>query len=242
MLRSLAETREGVMLALSAIRANKFRSLMTIVGVMIGVGAVILVSTIMDGFEEYANSSIDKIGSNVMYVTRWDMGTDFDNLTDAQRRRKHITMNEAYAIQEMCSLVQAVSPEKRSFDNLAQYEEKKIRNPDDFRGVWPELAIVKNRDCEFGRFINENDMARNAMVTVIGPEVADALFYDRAEAIDKVIRVNGRKFTVIGVQEQIEDLFGISENDYILIPDTYLNISEFGEVSSKCRKVIFLSA
>ena len=72
-MRSLAETREGVILALQAIRGNKFRSFMTIVGVMIGVGAVILVSTIMDGFDEYANSSIDKIGTNVMYITRWEI-------------------------------------------------------------------------------------------------------------------------------------------------------------------------
>lgn len=218
--RSLAETREGVILALQAIRGNKFRSLMTIVGVMIGVGAVILVSTIMDGFEVYANSSIDKIGSNVMYVTRWDMATDFDNLTDAQRRRKHITMAEAYAIQDMCPLVKAVSPEKRAWNNVAKYGDKQIRTPDDFRGCWPELAVVKNRDCEYGRFIDGNDLARGAMVCVIGPEVADALFYERGEALDKEIRVNGHKFLVIGVQEYIEDLFGISENDYIFIPMT----------------------
>lgn len=218
--RSLAETREGVVLALQAIRGNKFRSLMTIVGVMIGVGAVILVSTIMDGFEVYANSSIDKIGTNVMYVTRWDFATDFDNLTDAQRRRKHITMDEAYAIQDMCPLVQAVSPEKRSWNNVAKYGDKQIRTPDDFRGCWPELAVVKNRVCDYGRFIDDNDLARSAMVCVIGPEVADALFYERAEAIDKEIRVNGHRFLVIGVQEFVEDLFNISENDYIFIPMT----------------------
>ena len=62
--RSIAEIQEGVRLALYAIRSNKFRSLMTIVGVMIGVGAVILVNTIMDGFNEYAEASIDQIGSN----------------------------------------------------------------------------------------------------------------------------------------------------------------------------------
>jgi len=65
-----AELFEGIILALNAVRDNKFRSIMTITGVMIGVGAVILVNTIMDGFVEYANSSVDKIGKNVMYVTK----------------------------------------------------------------------------------------------------------------------------------------------------------------------------
>jgi len=216
--RSLAELKEGMRLALLAVRANKFRSIMTIFGVMIGVAAVILVSTIMDGFNEYLLASIDKIGKNVMYIEKWGPGTDFDNLTEADRRRPDIRMKEAAAIEEYCDLVSAVSPEKRAFDNIAKYEDKKIRNPDDFRGCYPALAEVSARDCEYGRFIDDNDMRRSAMVCVIGPEVADALFPDRSDAIGKEIRVNGWKFEVIGVQEYIDDFFGISENDYIYIP------------------------
>ncbi len=218
--RSAAQTREGIKLALGALRANKFRSFMTIIGVMIGVGAVILVNTIMDGFTQYAESSIDRIGSNVMYITRWPPGTDFDNLTDQERRRKHITIDEAQAIRDMCPLVKAVSPQKRAFDNVAQYQDKKVRNPDDFRGCWPELAMVTDRDVAYGRFIDEYDMQRSAMVCVIGPEIADALFSEHAEAVGKQIRINGYKFEVIGVQERIDDLFGISENDFIYIPMT----------------------
>ena len=205
-------------LAIIAVRSNKFRSFMTILGVMIGVGAVILVNTIMDGFNEYTQSSIDKIGSNVMYINKWAPGTDFDNLTDAQRRRPNIRMTEAEAIQEMCPLIKAVSPEKRAYDNIAKYKDREIRNPDDFRGCWPTQPIVTDREVEFGRFIDENDMRRGAMVCVIGPEVADALFDDHGEAIGKEIRINGWKFTVIGVQERIDDFFGISENDFIYIP------------------------
>lgn len=219
-IRPLAEIQEGIRLALESIRSNKFRSLMTIIGVMIGVGAVILINTIMDGFTQYAESSIDKIGSNVMYITKWDEDTDFDNLTEVQRRRKNITMDEALAIQDMCPLIKAVSPEKKKWDNIAKYGDRQIRNPDDFRGCWPTLPGVLNRGVSHGRFIDENDMRRSAKVTVIGPEVADALFDNRAEAIGKEIRINGYKFTVIGVQEHIEDLFQISENDFIYIPMT----------------------
>jgi putative ABC transport system permease protein len=219
-MRPFAEVQEGIRLALDAVRSNKFRSLMTIIGVMIGVGAVILINTIMDGFNQYANSSIDKIGTNVMYIMKWDENTDFDNLTEEQRRRKNITMDEALAIQDMCPLVKAVSPEKKKWDNIAKYGDKQIRNPDDFRGCWPTLPVVLNRGVSHGRFIDENDLRRSAMVTVIGPEVSDALFDTRADAIGKEIRINGYKFTVIGVQEYIEDLFEISENDFIYIPMT----------------------
>ena len=193
---------------------------MTMVGVMIGVGAVIVVNTIMDGFNEYAYASIEQIGSNVMYVQKWDSNTDFDNLSDQERKRKNIRMEEALAIQEMCPLVKAVSPEKMTFNNIARYKDKYIRNPDDFRGCWPTQPVVTARDVSYGRFIDENDMRRKAMVTVIGPEVADALFMTQAEAIDKEITINGNRFRVIGVQEKIDDLFGISENDFIYIPMT----------------------
>jgi len=193
---------------------------MTIIGVMIGVGAVILVNTIMDGFNEYAETSIERIGSNVIYVTKWAPGTDFDNLTPEQRRRPNITMKEAYAIQDRCRLIKAVSPQKRAYNNIAKYENKSIRNPDDFRGCWPELADVTDRDVTYGRFIDHTDMSRKAMVCVIGPEVADALFDHHAEAVGKEIRINGWKFQVVGVQERVEDLFGISENDFIFIPMT----------------------
>jgi len=232
---SMAEVSEGVKLALYAIRSNKFRSIMTIIGVMIGVGAVILVNTIMDGFNAYAYSSIDKIGKNVMYISKWSEHDDFDNLTDEQRRRPDIRMLEAEAIQEMCPLVSAVSPEKRSFDNIAQYKDRQIRTPDDFRGVWPEWAEVTGREVSFGRFIDYNDMERGAMVCVIGPDVADALFDSRDEAVGKLIRINGYEFTVIGVHEFIEDLFGISENDFIHIP-----MSTFDRLYPNVERVMLL--
>jgi putative ABC transport system permease protein len=219
-LRKLAEVGEGMRLALESVRANKFRSFMTIIGVMIGVGAVILVNTIMDGFEQYARDSVDKIGKNVMYIQKWGPNTDFDNLSEEERRRKNITMDEAYAIQEMCPLVQAVSPEKKAYDNVARYKDREIRSPDDFRGCWPEQPIVTNRDMSYGRFIDYNDMRRGAHVCVIGPDISDALFDTREQAVGKDIRVNGYNFTVVGVQEEIKDLFNISENDFIYIPMT----------------------
>lgn len=218
--RPLAEIQEGIRQAIEAVRSNKFRSFMTILGVMIGVGAVILINTIMDGFHQYVDGSIDKIGKNVMYIVKWDPDTDFDNLTEEERRRKDITMREAAAISDMCPLVEAVSPEKFSYDNVAKYQNREYRNPDDFRGCFPEQAIVTDRDVSHGRFIDYNDLRRSAMVCVIGPDVADALFAARSDAIGKEITINGRKFTVIGVQEYIDDLFEISENDYIYIPMT----------------------
>lgn len=219
-LKSWPEMVEGMRLAMDAVRTNKFRSVMTIIGVMIGVGAVILVNTIMDGFTQYTYESIDKIGRNVMYITQWSGHEDWDNLTEEERRRKPITMDEALAIRDMCPLVGAIAPQKSARNNILKYEEKEIRTPDDFRGTWPEWVDVMAREITHGRSFDHQDMAREAMVIVIGPEIADALFASHDEAVGKDIRVNGYKFHVIGVMERIEDFFNISENDFAFIPMT----------------------
>ncbi|MFQ5606956.1 MAG: ABC transporter permease [Candidatus Zixiibacteriota bacterium] len=216
----IAQIYDSASMALGSLRAHKFRSFMTIVGVMIGVGAVILVNTILEGFKNYTEASIDKIGTNVIYVTKWASHADRERARETGETRKDFTFREVDAIIDGCDEVAAVAPNKRMFNNVVKYGEKRATNPDDFRGVWPEQATVTNRAVEFGRFIDESDLTRAAMVCVLGPEMADALFDERAEAIGKVVRVNSRKFTVIGVQEEIEDFFNISENDFIFIPLT----------------------
>ena len=225
--KTRAQITDSVILALTSLKTNKFRSAMTIVGVMIGVCSVIFINTILDGFTAYAEASIDKNGKNVIYVQKWEPHTDFDNLTDEQRKRRNMTMNEAIAIRESCDLIFAVSPEKKQFNNVIKYRSKRATNPDDYRGVWPEFAKVTNRGVEYGRFIDEGD--------VIGPEIADALFDDRSFAIGKIIRVNSRKFEVIGVHEEIEDLFNISENDFVLIP-----LTTFDKIYPEIRRVTIL--
>ncbi|HSG99770.1 MAG TPA: ABC transporter permease [candidate division Zixibacteria bacterium] len=216
----LVQMIESARMALGAIAAHKFRSSMTIIGVLIGVAAVILVNTILEGFKVYTETSIDKIGTNVIYVTRWASHQQREDARESGRTPPEFTMREVDAILDGCDLIQAVAPQKRYFNNVAKYGNKRATNPDDFRGVWPEQAIVTNRSVEFGRFIDQSDLFRRSMVCVLGPEMADALFETREDAVGKIITVNSHKFTVIGVQEEIDDLFGISENDFIFIPLT----------------------
>jgi len=244
---TFVEAREAAGLALQSVRAHKFRSSMTILGVMIGVCAVILINTIMDGFTSYVEASIDKIGFNVLYIAKYAEHTDWENMTDEERLRKNITMDEALAIQNSCDQVRAVSPQKIHFDNEAKYGAKIARNPDDTRGVWPEFTLVASRDVEYGRFIDDGDLERAGMVVVLGPEIADALFDTRAEAIDKEIRVNGHRFTVIGVLDEVEDLFNISENDYVLMPmsafdNLYPGVTEVELVASAKSRDVFALA
>ena len=104
------ELKEGILLALDSLRSNKFRSALTILGVLIGVWSVIAMTSLVNGLDGAVQDSIDKIGSNVLFVDRFLPNTDHHDMTEEERNRKWITTMEADAIIENCPAVAAVSP------------------------------------------------------------------------------------------------------------------------------------
>ncbi len=89
------ELKEGVLLALGSLSSNKFRSGLTILGVLIGVWSVIAMSSLIQGLDNAVQISIDDLGSNVLFVDRFPPNTDYDDLDDEERNRKYMTVMEA---------------------------------------------------------------------------------------------------------------------------------------------------
>ena len=124
------EFKDGILMALSAIRSNKLRAGLTILGVMVGVSSVIGMASIVDGLNGAMNEEIDSLGSNIIWVTKFAPNTDFDNLTDEERNRDPITEGEARVIQENCIYIDGVSPQNYYFQrggNEAKYKNRKYR-------------------------------------------------------------------------------------------------------------------
>ena len=223
------ELKEGVLLALDSLKSNKFRSALTILGVLIGVWSVIAMTSLVNGLDGAVQDSIDKIGSNVLFVDRFPPNTDYDDLTEDEQNRKWITTMEADAIVENCPAVSAVSPENHHWGqgrggNSVKYKGRKANRPA-LVGVRPTYQKVNNLSVSAGRFISDIDNKIKAMVCVIGSDVKEALFPNE-DPIDKQIRVNNYRFTVIGVREKLEAMLGDnSENNKIAIPlQTYAKI------------------
>lgn len=220
MLLTSTELINAIRMALDSVRANKFRSFLTILGVMVGVAAVIAITSLVNGLNNAAENEIDSMGSNVIVVRRFAPNTDFDDLSDEERRRPDMTIGEAMAIKENCPAVDGVAPGNYYFrpgGNEAKYKNRKFNNPN-LMGTWPDFAKVHDREMAQGRFINELDEQYRQMVCVIGSEIASTLF-PGGGAVGSEIRVNGDKFQVVGVVEEIKSNFGNDfENRRICIP------------------------
>ncbi|MCD6248942.1 MAG: ABC transporter permease [candidate division Zixibacteria bacterium] len=212
MLLSPTEIRDAILMALSSVMANKFRSFLTILGVMVGVGSVISMASVIDGLRLAADAEIDMMGNNVIIVDRFGPNVDYDKLSEDERNRPWPTEEEAKVILEKCPTVANVAPQNHwrfPGGNVLKYKNRKFSNPT-FNGTWPDLIEVRNTDMRKGRFFTQTDIQFRTSVCVIGIDIENVLFPNE-NSLGKRVRLNGKEFEVVGVYESAESNFG---NDY----------------------------
>ena len=217
---NLFEIKEAIALAFDAIRTNKMRSALTVLGVMIGVMSVIGMVSLITGLNNSMARQIESLGSNSIYVSKFKPGIRVGRLSAAERNRKDLTYEDAMAIKKLCSAIRAVSPEiyyeNPEGGNKASYKGNEALRPALF-GVTQDYQPANNLIMQQGRFFTEADNHFRRMVCVVGPDVADALF-PSLDPIEKEILVNDRRFLVVGVAEKRVAILGQSQDNYVLIP------------------------
>jgi len=220
MLLSMIEIKDAVAMALSSAWSNKFRSFLTILGVMVGVCSVIAMAAVIDGLNLATEQEIERLGSNIIMIERFGPGVDYHDLTEEERKRPELTEVEAAAILENCPTVDGVAPQNHHWElggNVAKYRNRKFNNPR-FNGTWPDLLSVRGIDLARGRFISQSDVQFRTNVCVIGAEIEEVLF-EGEEALGKELRLNGDAFEVVGIFERAKSNFGEDyENDLVSIP------------------------
>jgi putative ABC transport system permease protein len=209
MLLTTTEIKDSILMALTSLRANKLRAGLTILGVMIGVSSVIGMASIINGLNGAMDQEIDQMGSNVIWITKYDPNVNHENLSDEERNRRDITVGEAQAIAANCPHVDGVSPQNYYFrpgGNEVKYKNRKANQPM-IMGTWPDFSRVNNRMLTAGRFLTDADERFRSMVCVVGADIGETLF-EGDDPIGKLIRVNGDQFEVIGVFERVKSTFG----------------------------------
>lgn len=221
MFMTTVELRDAIIMALSSLRQNKLRSFLTILGVMIGVSSVIGLASVINGLNGAIEQEIEQFGSTtIIDIDRFPPDTDWDDLTEEERRRPFMEVGEAMAIKENCPSVDGVAPMNHYWapgGNVVKYGSKKATQVE-FIGTWPDYLKVKAKDMAEGRFISEVDLRQRGWVCVIGNSIATTLF-EHQSGVGRQVRLNGREFTVIGVFERVESNFGNErENNMVAIP------------------------
>jgi putative ABC transport system permease protein len=203
---------ESIRVAVGALTANKLRSILTMLGIIIGVGAVITLVSVGQGVEKMVTDSIQGIGSNLIFVIPSDPE---GSRTQSPRS---LTYADAQAIADPLNVPDAVAPESMGFLEVI------YRNKDTetyVSGVTPDYEEVRNFRPEFGRFISAEDVAGRSRVAVLGQTVLEDLFPEDAYPIGQVIKINQVPFKVIGVlEEKGGSGFGGDEDDIIFVPLT----------------------
>ncbi len=211
--RAFAAWTVNVSIAMTALRTNLMRSILTTLGVMIGVFSVILAVAIGAGAKESVVSSINSLGSNMAMVFPQPDKEDGPRSTFDRGR---LTQRDAVAVQRTVPGVLAIAPQLRSTIQIVVAG----RNASTTAvGITPDYSKVSNIVAETGRFITEADVRTAARVIVLGPSVANKLF-GSFNPIGQSVRVNRVPFTVIGILETKGSSFGQDNDDLTLVPIT----------------------
>ncbi|MBN2149480.1 MAG: ABC transporter permease [Anaerolineales bacterium] len=193
--------------ALESLSSNKLRSGLTILGIVIGVGAVIAMVSIGRGAEAVITDSIQGIGTNLLFVFRGG--------SEDVRNPKPITLGDADAIADpfQAPNVAAVAPILQGSGKVSYGGESTTTT---ISGVTPEYAQVRNYRVAEGEFINEEHILGQASVVLLGPEVAETLFGRSEGLVGETVRIEGQPFRVIGVLES-KGGSGFSNEDQVAI-------------------------
>jgi putative ABC transport system permease protein len=210
----IVDTKETVKMALDTLRANKLRSGLTILGIVIGVMTVIIISSVVNGLNSSVSSLVESLGTNVIWVFRFNpVGV---RPTTEMLTRKQLTYDDAIAMRELPHVV-AVTPGLQWRDNSGQegtvavkYGTKKMEGTV-LEGDTSSVKDVYDLDIKEGRFFSENDEERSANVVVLGNDTADDLF-GTLSPLGKEVTIAGMVFTVVGVMDKEKQAFGGGKN------------------------------
>jgi putative ABC transport system permease protein len=209
---------ESVRSALEAIKTNKLRSILTTLGIIIGVTTVIAVISVITGLKQQVATSFSSLGANVLYVQKypWVMGgggIDWWKI----RQRKDIGMEEYLALKEYGSSFKYVSPQNSSRYDIIRGDKR--ANGVSVDGTTQDYPEIMNQHVKLGRFLSEDDIQYRRDVCVLGDDVASTLFSDE-NPIGQNVRIGGRLFTVIGLLEELGEMMGQSMDNVAIIPYT----------------------
>ena len=219
-------TTEAIRIALQSLWANKLRSALTLLGVVIGVAAVIAVVTFVSGLNNYVAERIFRLGTDVFIVFRSSpASSDPDHVIEGEKR-KNLTLDDYRAVLEACRQCTAVGASLRNMSGHVKYTQQAI-NDVVIQGLTPSMGPIFDVDLAAGRMLNETDLNNRSPVAVVGPDIVENLL-SGADPLGKEIRVDGWTYQIVGVGVKKGKTLGQSLDNYVMIPITSY-MKQYGE-------------
>ena len=213
-MRVLIYLKEAVVIAFGTLRNYKMRSVLTTLGIVIGVMTVIAIVAIVQGLNKAFASEISSIGSDTLFISKYPWFMSGDDYF-AYRNRHNITLKEYEAVLKHATYLKAIAPTLTTRRNV-KFKDKNVERTI-IVGTNSDYVVTSNAVPEYGRFLNHLDVTHNRMVCVIGYEVAQKLF-NNEDPIGRRISIGGYPMRVIGVLEKRGKFFGFNMDVFTIIP------------------------
>ncbi len=215
--------REILSISFKSLWTHKLRTILTLIGIIIGVFTLIAVVSIIQGLNKYVKTQLFNYGTNDFYISKFPpFISDFEKFLE-YRKRKSLTLKDAYAIEQLCKNCNLVGAYDSSVCRI-KYGNKYV-NDVSLRGITHNSHMIgRIFELESGRHISEEDEKHSRYVCIIGNDLKEKLFPFQ-DPLGKVIKVDEKYFLVIGVGKKSGKIFGISQDNYVRIPiTTFLKI------------------
>jgi putative ABC transport system permease protein len=214
-------------IAVQSILEHKLRGFLTLLGVIIGVAAVVVVGASISGLNSYVTEKVSKVlGANHFMITRMASTGELseEEYERRNRRNKKVSWEEYEYVKERCKICTEIGAQNNGGANISQ---DGIEMPSTrVLGVTANMREIEDKTISEGRFISNEEVARSAKVCVVGADVKEK-FYPNQNAIGQTLKVRGIPLTIVGMEEKRGAMFGESQDRHIYIPVT-LHLQMFG--------------
>jgi putative ABC transport system permease protein len=219
---------EAVRLALQSLWANKLRSILTLLGVIIGVGSVITVVTLTNGAKSFVTSKINSYGAATITISK--MPQTFITMEEwlSFQKRKDVTYDDYQAVLSECKLCREVGAQRHGTGKIVHGT--KSTTDTDIRGWTWTMPALSNLNIDVGRSFTQTEDDHSSPVAIVGADIVDNVLGE-GDPLGKEIRIDGAPYTVIGVGERQGKMLGMSMDNWAAIPLTAF-IKKYGAHTS----------
>jgi putative ABC transport system permease protein len=212
---------EIIMVAMAAVRANVLRSVLTTLGIIIGVAAVIAMVALGEGAQQRVEQQIERMGTNVLTIRPGQQMWG-----GVSRGESNMSVDDAEALRDGSNGLMEISPE---ISSRMQVTYLRWNSNTQIQGVWPEYFDMYDHALQFGRFFNQGEVQGRRRVAVLGYNLPETLGdQPPAALVGQTIQIRGVPFEVIGVLEEKGDAAWVRPDDQIFVPTSTAQYRVFG--------------
>jgi putative ABC transport system permease protein len=223
---------EAIRVALQSLWANKLRSVLSVLAIVIGVAAVIAVVTFVAGIDGYVAGKIFNLGADVFIASKMSpVQLNVDKFLEAEKR-KNFDMDDYRAVVEACRHCEYVGAALRNSNGHVKYAEQSISDTT-VQGITPSMAPIYDTDLSAGRMLTESDLENRSPVVVVGADIVEHLMAG-IDPLNREIRLDGWTYQVIGVGKKKGKTLGQSLDNYVMIPITSY-LKQYGSHNDSVR-------